>query len=157
MYFLCLYILIVMFGLFCIFVSILPTGKFRLPWLRFFRVFSSVVKQMPGHNSQKRGTAHTLPKLIVLFCVLFVCKCVLCPATGCHPNCNLQIYQHSKIKLKIQSQTPPVFLSKLSFNSCPKTAPLRRSMKLMYTRNPKSKRRKHAQKYSGRGFILYIM
>jgi len=24
-----------------------------------------------------RGTARTLPKLIVLFCVLFVCKCVL--------------------------------------------------------------------------------
>ena len=27
--------------------------------------------------SQRGGTAHTLPKLIVLFCVLFVCKCVL--------------------------------------------------------------------------------
>jgi len=32
---------------------------------------------MPGYNSQRRGTACTLPKLIVLFCVLFVCKCVL--------------------------------------------------------------------------------
>jgi len=32
---------------------------------------------MPGYNSQRRGTARTLPKLIVLFCVLFVCKCVL--------------------------------------------------------------------------------
>jgi len=40
-------------------------------------VFSSVVRQMPGYNSQRRGTARTLPKLIVLFCVLFVCKCVL--------------------------------------------------------------------------------
>jgi hypothetical protein len=31
---------------------------------------------MPGHNSQRRGTARTLPKLIVLFLVSFVCKCV---------------------------------------------------------------------------------
>jgi len=27
--------------------------------------------------SQRRGTARTLPEVIVLFCVLFVCKCVL--------------------------------------------------------------------------------
>jgi len=32
---------------------------------------------MPRYNSQRRGTARTLPKLIVLFYVLFVCKCVL--------------------------------------------------------------------------------
>jgi len=32
---------------------------------------------MPGYNSQRRGMARTLPKLIVLFYVLFVCKCVL--------------------------------------------------------------------------------
>ena len=41
-----------------------------------FCVFSSVVRQMPEDNSHKRGTARTLTKLIVLFCVLFVCKCV---------------------------------------------------------------------------------
>jgi hypothetical protein len=58
-------------------VFIVPTGTLRLPWLRVFRAFSSVVRQMPGYNSQRRGTARTLPKLIVLFCVLFVCKCVL--------------------------------------------------------------------------------
>jgi len=40
-------------------------------------VFSSVVRQMLGYNSQRWGTARTLPKLTVLFCVLFVCKCVL--------------------------------------------------------------------------------
>jgi len=45
--------------------------------LRIFRAFSSVVRQMPGYNSQRRGTDRTLPKLIVLFYVLFVCKCVL--------------------------------------------------------------------------------
>jgi len=42
---------------------------------------------MPGYNSQRWGTAHTLPNklltglfyvlLTVLFYVLFVCKCVL--------------------------------------------------------------------------------
>ena len=50
---------------------------FSVLWLRFFRAFSSVVRQMPGYNSQRRYTARTLPKLILLFCVLFVCKCVL--------------------------------------------------------------------------------
>ena len=48
-----------------------------LLWVRFIRAFSPAVKQMPGCNSQRRGTARTLPKLIVLFYVLFVCKCVL--------------------------------------------------------------------------------
>jgi len=58
-------------------VFIVPTGTLRLPWLRFIRAFSSVVRQVPSYNSQKRDTARTLPKFIVLFCVLFVCKCVL--------------------------------------------------------------------------------
>jgi len=31
---------------------------------------------MPGYNSRRRGTAHTLPKLIVLFCVLYCCHWV---------------------------------------------------------------------------------
>jgi hypothetical protein len=51
----------------------------------FFRDFPSVVRQMPGYNSQRRGTARALPKylccsvycLCVSFCVLFICKCVL--------------------------------------------------------------------------------
>ena len=60
----------------------------------FFRAFSSVIRQIPGYNSQRRGTARTLPNqfdhsgfesqksflpklLIVLFYALFVCKCVL--------------------------------------------------------------------------------
>jgi len=33
----------------------------RLPWLRFSRAFSSVVRQMPVYTSQKRGTVRTLP------------------------------------------------------------------------------------------------
>ena len=59
--------------------------KTRLPWLRFFRAFSSDVRQMPGYNSSRRGTVRTLPNCCVVlcivcfvsFCVLFVCKCVL--------------------------------------------------------------------------------
>ena len=35
--------------------------SFRLPRLRYFRVFSSVVRQMPGYTSQTRGTVRTLP------------------------------------------------------------------------------------------------
>jgi FlaA1/EpsC-like NDP-sugar epimerase len=56
----------------------------------FFRAFSSVVRQMSGYNSQRRGTACTSQLFFFLFimyvpfsvfCVLFVCKCVLlfCP------------------------------------------------------------------------------
>jgi hypothetical protein len=52
---------------------------------RFLRAFSSIVRQMPGYNSQRRGTARTLPNCCVVlrivcfvsFCVSFVCKCVL--------------------------------------------------------------------------------
>ena len=58
-------------------VFIVPIGTLRPPWLRVFRTFSSVVRQIPGYNSQWRGTVRTLPKLIVLFGVVFVCKCVL--------------------------------------------------------------------------------
>jgi len=51
----------------------------------FFRAFSSVVRQMPGWNPRRWGTARALPNSCVVlciacfvsFCVLFVCKCVL--------------------------------------------------------------------------------
>ena len=72
---LCIIIVVYIFSVYSVFI--LPTGTIRLPWLRFFRAFSSVVRQMPGYNSQRQGTARTLPKLTVSFCVLFVCKCVL--------------------------------------------------------------------------------
>ena len=42
-------------------VLVMGTSTLRLPWLRFFRAFSSVVRQMPGLNSQRRGTVRTLP------------------------------------------------------------------------------------------------
>ena len=71
------FLLLCMFCCYVYSVFTVPTGTLQLPWLSFFRAFSSVVRQMPGHNWQRRGTARTLPKLIVLFCVLFVFKCVL--------------------------------------------------------------------------------
>jgi hypothetical protein len=74
---LCVCILIVIYVLSCIFCFHLANWHSWLPCLRFFHAFSSVVKQTPRYNSQRPGTAHTLPKIIVLFCVLFVCKCVL--------------------------------------------------------------------------------
>jgi hypothetical protein len=106
------YCYVYVFSLLCMFCSvhsvfIVPIGTLRLSWLRFVRVFSSAVRQMPGYNLQRRGTARTLPNqaiiftrlvhrqfyfdrsgfesqkafqpklLIVLFYVLFLCKCVL--------------------------------------------------------------------------------
>jgi hypothetical protein len=82
------------FLLLCMFCSVysvfvVPIGTIRLPWLRFFYAFSSVVRQMPGYNLQKRGTAGCLPKLTVLFCVLRVCFNTYCTTvTGCQPNCS---------------------------------------------------------------------
>jgi hypothetical protein len=90
---LCLCILIVFL---CIFI--VPAGTLRLPWLRILRAFSSVVRQMPGYNLQRQGTARTLPKIFVFFYVLFVlCRSVYClcvnvyctAATGWLPNCSL--------------------------------------------------------------------
>jgi hypothetical protein len=66
----------------------------QLPWLRFSRDFSSVVRQMPGYNSPRRGTARTVPITFwccsiycflccsmyfcfLSLCVLFLCICVL--------------------------------------------------------------------------------
>jgi len=58
-------------------IFIVPTGTLRLPWLRFFSAFSSVVRQMPGYNSQRRGMACTLPQINCVVLCIVVCKCVL--------------------------------------------------------------------------------
>ena len=79
----------------CIFI--VPTGTLRLPWPRVFRAFTSVVRQMPGRNSQRRGTARTLPKIFVFYIffvlcrsVYFLCVNVYCTTdTGWHPNYSL--------------------------------------------------------------------
>ena len=58
----------------------MPTGTLRLPLLRFFRAFSSVVRQMPGYNPQRRGTARTLPKFLCcsIYCLFCVVLCIVC-------------------------------------------------------------------------------
>ena len=77
--------------------------------LRIFRAFSSVVRQMPGYNSQRRGTDRNLPKIFVLFYVLFVlCRSVYClcvnvyctTATGRQPNCSLTNISYIKCSCK---------------------------------------------------------
>jgi hypothetical protein len=79
MHFYCYVCLFLLLWMFCSVYSvfIVPNGTLRVPWLRVFRAFSSVVRQMSGYNSQRWGTVRTLPKLMVLFCELFLCKCAL--------------------------------------------------------------------------------
>jgi hypothetical protein len=53
----------------------------QLPWLRFLRAFSSVVRQMPGYNSPRRGTARTVPITFLccsMYCLFFVVLCIVC-------------------------------------------------------------------------------
>jgi len=109
MYFYCYVYVFLLLCMFCSVYSVLivPTDTLRLPWLRFFPAFSSVVRRMPGYNSRRRGTARTLPKLIMLFCVLFVCKCVL---YYCHrvPTelqlKNISVYLSTLVYIKIRNQ-----------------------------------------------------
>jgi hypothetical protein len=109
MYFYCYVYVFLLLCMFCSVYSIfiVPTGTLQLFWLRFFRAFSSVVRQIPGYNSQRQGMAHTLPKEIVLF---YVCKCVL---YCCHrvstqlQLTNIYIYIHLPIYLHTH---PPTYL-----------------------------------------------
>ena len=70
-------ILIVMYVLFCVFSFHRANWHSSVTLTEVFPCSFSVERQMPGYTLQRRGTAHTLPKLSVLFYVLFVCKCVL--------------------------------------------------------------------------------
>ena len=118
---LCLCILIV-----CLCIFIVPAGTVRLPWLRFLCALSSVVRQMPGYNSQRWGMARTLPKKIyVSFYVLFVlccsvyCLCVnvyCTTATRWQPKCslaNISIYQ-SFLKTQISINTGIITHNKIT-------------------------------------------
>jgi len=78
---LCLCILIL-----CLCILVVPAGTLRLPWLRFFRAFSSVVKANAtvkhakvGHGPHSAKTFCVVLCIVCFasFCVLFVCKCVL--------------------------------------------------------------------------------
>jgi hypothetical protein len=58
--------------------------------LRFFRAFSSVVRQTPGYNSQD-GARPALPNFpISVLCVLFVCNVLLPP--GVNPTAVKYMY-----------------------------------------------------------------
>jgi hypothetical protein len=100
MYSYCYVYVLLLMSMLCSVYS-LPTAILRLPWLRVFHAFSSVVRQMPWYTLQRRGTVRTLPnQWIVLSYVLFVsillfyvlyCLCVnvyCTTATGCQPNCS---------------------------------------------------------------------
>jgi len=60
---LCLCILIVMYVTFCIFRFHRAKWNSSATLTGVCHAFSSVVRQMPGYNSQRRSTARTLPKL----------------------------------------------------------------------------------------------
>jgi hypothetical protein len=49
-----------------------------LTWLRFFRAFSSVVRQILGWNPQRQGTACPLPNFCVVLCTVCVVLCIVC-------------------------------------------------------------------------------
>jgi hypothetical protein len=74
----------------------------RAATLRFLRAFSSVVRQMPGYNSQRRGTART-SQFFSCYCyvcmfrsvysVYCLCVNVYCTAViRCQPNCSYISY-----------------------------------------------------------------
>jgi len=118
----CMYIYIYIY-IYIIIIIIVPAGTLRLPCLRFFRASSSLVRQMPGQNSQIRGTARTLPNFL---CRSVYCSCVnvyCTTATGWLPNSSQQIYR--KIKTIISSRdslsfclnVPKAMLKKIKFCS----------------------------------------
>jgi hypothetical protein len=57
-----------------------PASTLQLSWLRFFRAFSSVVRQMPGQNPQSWGTARSLLKFLCcsMYCLFCVVLCTVC-------------------------------------------------------------------------------
>jgi hypothetical protein len=90
---LCSCILIVCMLCYVSSVFIMPTGILRLPWPRFYRTFSWVVRQMPGYI-RKDGARSALFLISELCCSIYcLCVNVYCTtATGCQPNCSQQIY-----------------------------------------------------------------
>ena len=91
---LCLCILIEKYALFCI---LFANWHSPATLTEVFRVFSSVVRQMPGYTLQRRGTTRTLPQLCCsVYCLCRLCCSMYClcvnvyctTATGCQPNCS---------------------------------------------------------------------
>jgi hypothetical protein len=90
----------------------------QLPWLRFFRAYSTVVRQIP-----RRGTARTLPKrlccsmycLFLSFCVLFVCKCVLYYCHRVSTQLQLNISYHIQTSVSFHSPFTSLHLPTITF------------------------------------------
>jgi hypothetical protein len=106
--------------------------EFLHPWLRGFRAFSSVVKQMPGYTRIfRRGTARTFPHSF-FFCylccsmyfylccsiVLFVCKCVLPPGDN-----TIAVNKYNNNKYTTKCNWIFVLLTKYLLHVSPLTAP----------------------------------
>jgi hypothetical protein len=74
------YMFSIVMSMYCYCIFIVPAGTLRLPWLRFFRAVFSVVRQKPGYNPQRRGTARALPKFLCcsIYCLLRVVLCIIC-------------------------------------------------------------------------------
>ena len=70
-------ILTLMYVLFCIFCFHHANWHSSSTLTEVFPCFSVSCKANARYNLQREGTARTLPKLILLFYVLFACRCVL--------------------------------------------------------------------------------
>jgi hypothetical protein len=68
----CLCILIL-----CLCIFIVPAGNLRLPWLRVSPCFFLSCKANAKVKPAKMGHGPHSSQMFVLFCVLFLCKCVL--------------------------------------------------------------------------------
>jgi hypothetical protein len=82
---LCIYCML-MYLLYVYVSSSCQLALFGYPdWLKFFCAFSSVVRQMPGNNSQIWGTARTLPNFLCcsMYCLFCVVLCIVCFVSFC--------------------------------------------------------------------------
>jgi hypothetical protein len=94
-------------------VFIVPAGTLWLPWLRFFRAFSSVIRQLPGYNSQRRGTFYVL---FVLCCSMYCLFCVvLCIVFACYCH---RLSTQLQFKKCIYKYWGSYFLLHMDFKMC---------------------------------------
>jgi hypothetical protein len=76
--------LIMQFRCFCFYEYVFSLYVYDwLPWLRFFRASSSVVRKMPEQNPQRRGTTRTLPNFSVVLCIFVLFYVFLCCSIYC--------------------------------------------------------------------------
>jgi hypothetical protein len=81
----------------------LPWLILRLPWLWFFRAFSSVVRQILGYNSQRRGTAALFQINCYLCCSMY---CVCLNVYGTLPPGVIPIADHKFIVERLRLSKP---------------------------------------------------